>query len=249
MVKDINMEYGFSGSGRTDREFIYHRLKEAIIKGQIKPHERIIETECAEKYHVSRTPIREALRMLERDGLVDYVAKKGAMARAPLKETDVEELFTLRAFLQMYGAENTVKNCTQLDLDEMKECNEKCLAAYQKADMNTFFKYHDKFNYLLMHACRMTMLIRLLEMLENYDPITAFASDVSADKTLLQRGIALPSHIRRYESISEHEKIWEALNERDCEKYKAALRIHLNNVTRACVEGVQSFVSKFEDIE
>lgn len=66
---------------RPIREIAYEVLKHAIVTGEIPAGERIVETDYAERLHISRTPLREALRKLERDGLVEYVRAVGGCAR------------------------------------------------------------------------------------------------------------------------------------------------------------------------
>ncbi len=231
----------------SDREFVYYRLKEAIISGEIVPNERIVETVYAEKFGLSRTPIREALRMLESDGLVNYVPKKGAMSRAPLSQSEVEEIFALRSMLQMYCAESTVQNVTDEDLEEMRLCNERCQEAWKKDDRASFFRYHDRFNGVLMQSCRMPVLIKLLGELEKHDPITAFARDDRGHPPRDPREIALPSHTRRYEALLEHENIRKALVRKDLKAYKKALQHHLDKVTESCIQGVTAYRMKKED--
>ena len=231
----------------SDREFVYHRLKEAIVKGEIKPNERIVETKYADMFNLSRTPVREALRMLERDGLVNYTPKKGARARSPLSREEVKELFSLRALLQMYSAEETVKNVTDKELAEMKQCNALCQRAWDQDDREAFFRYHDRFNFLLMKACRMPILIKLLDELATYDPVTAFAKEKKDHAPLYPREIALPSHARRYEAITEHENIREALAKRDLAAYRTALQTHLDKVAESCIEGVTCYRKRLED--
>ena len=76
------------------RETIYTQLKNAIINGDIAPDERIVETKYADIFRVSRTPVREAIRMLEREGLVVYEPRKGAVARPRLTRAEVDEVYT-----------------------------------------------------------------------------------------------------------------------------------------------------------
>ena len=80
---------------RPIREIAYEVLKHAIITGEIPAGERIVETEYADRLHISRTPLREALRKLERDGLVEYVQRRGVIVRA-FTIADVEEIYTIR---------------------------------------------------------------------------------------------------------------------------------------------------------
>lgn len=231
----------------SDREFVYCQLKGAIVKGEIKPNERIVETAYAELFNVSRTPVREALRMLERDGLVNYAPKKGAMARAPLTQEEVAEIFSIRAVLQMYSAESTVKNVTDQELEEMRLCNERCQQAWDSEDKDSFFRYHDKFNGLLMQGSGMPMLIKLLDELETFDPITAFAKENREHPLMDPREIALPSRKRRYEAITEHEDIRKALAQRDLQAYRKALQYHLDKVAESCIQGIVAYRMKLED--
>ena len=85
---------------RPIREIAYEMLKHAIITGEIPAGERIVETDYAERLHISRTPLREALRKLERDGLVEYVMRRGVVVRA-FTIADVEEIYTIRNALEM----------------------------------------------------------------------------------------------------------------------------------------------------
>ena len=87
---------------RPIREIAYEVLKHAIITGEIPAGERIVETEYADRLHISRTPLREALRKLERDGLVEYVQRRGVIVRA-FTIADVEEIYTIRNALEMLG--------------------------------------------------------------------------------------------------------------------------------------------------
>ena len=86
---DLTME------SRPIRDIAYEQLKHAIITGQIPAGSRIVETVYADQLHISRTPLREALRKLERDGLVEYVLHRGVVVRAFTIE-DIDEIFTIR---------------------------------------------------------------------------------------------------------------------------------------------------------
>ena len=85
---------------RPIREIAYEVLKKAIITGEIPAGERIVETEYADRLHISRTPLREALRKLERDGLVEYVMRRGVVVHAFTTE-DVDQIYTIRNSLEM----------------------------------------------------------------------------------------------------------------------------------------------------
>ena len=78
---------------RPIRDIAYEVLRHGIITGEIPAGERIVETEYAARLHISRTPLREALRRLERDGLVEYEMRRGVMVRAFTLD-DVDEIYS-----------------------------------------------------------------------------------------------------------------------------------------------------------
>jgi DNA-binding GntR family transcriptional regulator len=103
-------------SGRA--QHAYDAMRADIIQGRYKPGQRIIEERIGEKYGLSRTPVREALRTLEAEGLVILERNKGAIVR-PLSSKDVYDLYELRARLESLAAERAAQRCTPDDLAEL----------------------------------------------------------------------------------------------------------------------------------
>ena len=101
------------------REIAYETLKHAIITGEIPAGSRIVETDYAERMHISRTPLREALRKLEQDGLVEYVMRRGVIVRAFTVE-DVMEIYTIRNALEMLTLPAIVEKATPADIAELR---------------------------------------------------------------------------------------------------------------------------------
>ena len=102
------------------REIAYETLKHAIITGEIPAGERIVETEYAERLHISRTPLREALRKLERDGLVEYMVRRGVVVRA-FTIDDVEQIYTIRNSLEMLTLPSIIENVTQDHIKDLRK--------------------------------------------------------------------------------------------------------------------------------
>ena len=89
------------------RDVVFNTLREAILKGELKPGERLMELQLASKLGVSRTPIREAIRMLEQEGLAVTMPRKGAeVAKMTLK--DMEDVLEVREALDELAAENSL---------------------------------------------------------------------------------------------------------------------------------------------
>ena len=105
---------------RPIREIAYEVLKHAIITGEIPAGERIVETEYADRLHISRTPLREALRKLERDGLVEYVQRRGVIVRA-FTIADVEEIYTIRNALEMLTLPAIIQKATADDITALRD--------------------------------------------------------------------------------------------------------------------------------
>ena len=99
-------------------EVAYEALRTAIIEGEFRPGERIIEQRVAADLRLSRTPVREAVRMLAADGLVIATRHRGAIVR-PLERADVLDLYELRARLESYAAELASSRAEEADLAEL----------------------------------------------------------------------------------------------------------------------------------
>lgn len=226
-----------SGPPKSDCAYVYENLRVDIILGKIRPYEHIVERSYAEKLGVSRTPVREALRLLERDGLVVFRPKRGATARALMREKNVAEVFELRALLQLSYAKETMDGLGAEELEEMRKCNEKCLSALSSLDADAFFHYYDRFNTMLIEGCRKEVLVKLLNYLDAFNPSTSVTNGFSSDVPNVRA--AMSSWKRRQAGLYEHMSIWEALKSQDIEAYVKALKIHINNSEKACEEGLQ----------
>lgn len=214
---------------KSDCAYAYECLRSDILSGRIQPHERIIETAYAEKLGISRTPVREALRLLERDGLVDFQPKRGATARECLTSDEISEVVRLRSLLQMSSARETVENITRSELSAMAGCNAACAFAADEKDSDSFFRYYDRFNHILMGASKMPFHIRLLEFLENYVPVTFTVVNEEEGGGAAQSAAYLNSWKLRRKALREHMAIWDALNRGNLNDYTKALQTHIDS--------------------
>lgn len=96
----------------------YEVIRSAIVEGEFAPGERLPEEDLAERAGVSRTPVREALRRLASEGVVEFVANRGAQV-ASFSAQDLQELFDLRAVLEGFAARLAARNATTEDLAEL----------------------------------------------------------------------------------------------------------------------------------
>ena len=101
------------------RDVVFQTLRTAILKGDLKPGERLMELQLASKLGVSRTPIREAIRMLEQEGLARTIPRKGAEV-AGMTEKDMEDVLQIRCVLEELAARLSCQNITDEEMRELK---------------------------------------------------------------------------------------------------------------------------------
>lgn len=104
------------------RETVFETIRLAIIEGKLMPGERLLEVQLAEELGVSRTPVREAIRKLEEEGLVKMEPRKGAYV-TPMSGKDLLEMMQIRRALEMLCAELAAKNATDDDIRQMEQSN------------------------------------------------------------------------------------------------------------------------------
>ena len=100
------------------RDVVFHTLREAILKGELKPGERLMELQLASKLGVSRTPIREAIRMLEQEGLAVTIPRKGAEV-AKMTEKDMEDVLQIREVLDELAVSLACDNISEEEMQDM----------------------------------------------------------------------------------------------------------------------------------
>lgn len=104
------------------RDVVFNTLRQAILRGEMEPGERLMEIQLAQKLGVSRTPIREAIRKLELEGLVIMIPRKGAEV-AHITEKDMKDVLEVRSTLEELVVELAIKNVTDEKIEELKCAN------------------------------------------------------------------------------------------------------------------------------
>ena len=102
------------------RDVVFHTLREAILKGELKPGERLMELQLASKLGVSRTPIREAIRMLEQEGLAVTIPRRGAEV-ARMTEKDMKDVLQIREVLDELAVRLACDNITKEEIKELEK--------------------------------------------------------------------------------------------------------------------------------
>ena len=205
---------------RPIREIAYEVLKHAIITGEIPAGERIVETDYAERLHISRTPLREALRKLERDGLVEYVLRRGVVVRA-FTIADVEEIYTIRNALEMLTLPAIVKNATEEDIAALKEHLREMDEVMAHGDIETLSPMARTFHSQLTGLCHQNRILRVIEGQDEF--ITRFSA------------MAIRQENRRTQAHEEHYKLVEYVEKRDLDHLEKLMRKHIERSKENCL--------------
>jgi DNA-binding GntR family transcriptional regulator len=123
------------------------RLRQLIVEGDIAPGAKLNERELAERLRVSRTPLREAIKMLAAEGLVELLPNRGAVA-AQLSAQDVADTFEVIAGLEAQSGELAAQRITDAELAEVRALHYEMLAAHTRRDLSTYYRLNAR-----IHAC------------------------------------------------------------------------------------------------
>jgi DNA-binding GntR family transcriptional regulator len=136
----------------TLRERIVSSIRSAIVNGQLKPGTRIAEPELAERFGISRTPIREAFRQLESEGFISVIPRKGAIV-ASFSPQDVSNFYDLKMILEGYAARLATMALTESDIERMETLNHQMEVASGKKDVRRVLDLHNEFHDVFLRAC------------------------------------------------------------------------------------------------
>ncbi|MDX2541229.1 GntR family transcriptional regulator [Streptomyces sp. WI04-05B] len=144
------------------RERVLAALREEIIAGRLGPGDRLVERELAERFGVSRVPVREAIRALVAEGFVFFETPRRTVVRR-LTRTDVAELFELREALEVYASGLAATRATPVDLAELAELLDRAAAATAADDAETITDVNTRFHDRILATAGNSLLISVME--------------------------------------------------------------------------------------
>ena len=202
------------------REIAYEKLKQAIVDGAIPTGARIVETEYADLMHISRTPLREALRKLERDGLVEYIPRRGVMVRA-FTLVDVEEIYTIRNALEMLTLPAIIANVTGDAISSLREKLRQmdgCMARDAIPELSSLAR---AFHTELMRISKLNRILRVIEGQDEY--ITRFSA------------LSIAKEPRRQAAHREHHQLVNLVENGDLNGFEQLVRKHIDRSKETCL--------------
>ena len=147
------------------RDVVYNTLRQAILRGELKPGERLMEIQLANKLGVSRTPIREAIRKLELDGLVLMIPRKGAEV-ADISEKSLRDVLVVRKALEELAVQLTCEKIGKAQITELKGAAKEFEKISKSHDVTQIAEADVRFHDVIYMATDNQKLIQLLYNLD-----------------------------------------------------------------------------------
>ncbi len=199
------------------KQVVYEKIKEYILNQEVKPGEILNERKLSEKLNVSRTPIREALKALEKEDLVHYKPYVGAIVNE-IQQEDFKHIFQVRQTLELLAAEIAYDKMNNETIRKLESCmkQQDALANLNDASMSDFIKLDMEFHNIIVGITGNNILRQFLWDLR--------------DKTHALGVNALKMGETRYiQTIQEHRNILNAYKANDLELIKETMREHIYN--------------------
>ena len=142
---------------------LYKKIRLSILNGAIKSHERIVEQVLAKKYKVSRTPIRETLRLLENEGLTTVIPNVGTFVKQHSLD-EIKQIYEVRALLEGCAARLVSLRITEQEIKDLENIAKRNEEAKQSADLDALERTDREFHEFIMKKCGNKELARIMEL-------------------------------------------------------------------------------------
>jgi DNA-binding GntR family transcriptional regulator len=215
----------------TLREKILEHIRDAIISGSLKAGSRVSEPELAERYGISRTPIREAFRQLESEGYLTVIPRRGAVV-SEFSQKDVEDFYAIKSILEGYAARQACTKLTEKEIDKLQSNNARLAEVAEHNDIKAFFRIHNDFHEMFIKAADNEKLRELI------------TSVVTRFQRLRFMSLSLPGRMEIV--IHEHGKIIDAFRRRDAEAAEMLVRKNAEYGGRVLLDGGMSASQRAE---
>ncbi|MBX3650303.1 MAG: GntR family transcriptional regulator [Burkholderiales bacterium] len=206
-------------------ETVVDQLRDLIVQGELAPETKLNERVLAERLGTSRTPLREAIKFLASEGLVELLPNRGAVV-APLKPEKMQEVFVVLGALEALAGDLVCRNAADTDIADIRALHFHMLAHHARGELAQYFRYNQQIHQRII--------------------------DCAGNATLAQSWRAMNAHVKRArylanlsgerwdKAVKEHEEMIEALTRRDGAKLQMLLRDHLANKLVMVMEALQA---------
>lgn len=208
------MKRGIGQGGYSLREKIFLKLRQDILDGKYKAGDSLVELKLAEEMGVSRTPVREAIRQLELEGLVFSIPNKGVFVEG-ITSQDIEDIYAIRECMEGLAARWAIERMDEQSLKELENICELMEFYTGKGDLDRVGELNSRFHDLIFESTNSKPLKQILSDFQYYIGNIRLAS--------------LKSPGRAEQSLNEHKAIVEAFKDRDAERGERVLVEHIRN--------------------
>lgn len=207
------------------RDVVFNTLRQAILRGELKPGERLMEVQLANKLGVSRTPIREAIRKLELEGLVLMIPRKGAEV-ADITEKSLRDVLEVRRALEELAVRLACDKIREDEIEELKKAEKEFKETLECGDVTAFAEADVKFHDIIYRTTDNERLIQLLYNLREqmYRYRVEYLKRADVHEMLL----------------AEHERIIATIERRDKERATEAVCQHIDNQVEAVIDAIRT---------
>ena len=206
------------------RDVVFNTLRQAILRGELKPGERLMEIQLANKLGVSRTPIREAIRKLELEGLVLMIPRRGAEV-AEITEQNLRDVLEVREALEELSVKLACEHATQAQIEEMKQAAQVFKESLSGDDVTRIAEadvaFHDAINMATDNQKLIQILNNLREQMYRYR--FEYIKDSSQHERL----------------VEEHKVIYESIVKKDKETASHMAKVHIDNQKKAIIRQIR----------
>ena len=202
---------------------VVERLRDMIVQGELAPGVKLNERVLCERLRTSRTPVREAIKYLASEGLVELLPNRGAIV-SPITAATVREMFEILGALEALAGELACANASDADIAEIRALHYQMLAHHARGELAPYFRCNQEIHMRLVEAAGNATLANTYRALNGHVRRARYMANLSRE--------------RWDHAVDEHQKILEALSRRDRALLPALLRSHLINKMAVVMEAL-----------
>src|SRR5450759_3982204 len=202
---------------------VVERLRDLIIQGELVPGAKLNERVLCERLRTSRTPVREAIKYLASEGLVELLPNRGAIV-TPITAATVREMFELLGALEALAGELACVNASDADIAEIRALHYQMLVHHARGELAEYFRYNQQIHLRLVECAGNATLTNTYRALNSHVRRARYMANLSRE--------------RWDHAVEEHQKILDALVRRDSALLPALLRSHLSNKMLVVLEAL-----------
>lgn len=196
------------------RDVVFNTLRQAILKGELAPGERLMEIALADRLGVSRTPIREAIRKLELEGLVLMIPRKGAEV-AKISEKNLRDVLEVRRSLEELAIELACQRMNSEEIEQLEDAQKSFREAVENGDAMGIAESDERYHDIIYYGTGNSRLVQILNNLR--EQMYRYRLEYIKDED------------KRQVLLVEHENILKAMKGHHTAEAKEAMREHIDN--------------------